>query len=104
MESFRILSVIGSYVTNLYQPIKIIQKEFKIAKNKTNDAQGKNFERRSRLIQNMDDPGTGEELYYMWERTELREQGTMQMFEAKSQNAQFEFSTNYLHFILKKAA
>ena len=28
----------------------------------------------------------------------------MQMFEAKSQNAQFEFSTNYLHFILKKAA
>lgn len=39
----------------------------------------------------------------MWERKRIKGMGTMQMFEVKSQNAQFEFSTNYLHFILKKS-
>lgn len=99
--------MVAMWQINLYWPIIIIQKGFDIAKNikiKTKDAQGKNFER-------------GVVSYRIWmtlgqERSKTicgREQnqgnrGEYKFLKVKSPNAQFDFSTNYLHFILNKAA
>lgn len=54
----------------------------------------------------MDDAGTGQKenkLYCVREQNQGN-RGEYTFLKVKSQNVLFEFSTNYLHFILKKAA
>lgn len=93
---------------NLSWPIKFIQNGFKIAKtpNKTKDIQSRDFERNSRLIETIDDAGTGQREHRLHCTREQNQEnwGEYTFLKVKSQNVLFEFSTNYLHFVLKKAA
>ena len=115
MKQFGIFSVIGCCGANksllakgqinLYRPIKITQPGFKIAEttSKNKDTQSRKFERQAEQRWGM----------LRWERKnthctvgENRIKGigeNIHFLKVKSQNVPFEFSTDYLHFILKKA-